>query len=61
MSLFSRKKKLITAGCSYTANYALSQGLKQFPPWPSLLAEKLDMECIDVSKIANGIKQYSVR
>ena len=56
MSLFSRKKKLITAGCSYTADYALSQGIEQFPPWPSLLAEKLDMECIDVSKIANGNK-----
>ena len=56
MSLFSKKKKLITSGCSYTANYALSQGLKQVPLWPDLLAEKLDMECIDVSKVAFGNK-----
>ena len=56
MSLFSRKKKLIVSGCSYTDDYATTQNLKPFPLWPELLAEKLDMECINVGKIAFGNK-----
>ena len=51
------KYKLITAGCSWT------QGFKMLPsdsppyisgdlgpPWPELLAQKLDMECINLGK-----------
>ena len=56
MSLFSRKKKLIVSGCSYTDDYATTQNLKPFPLWAELLAEKLDMECINVGKIAFGNK-----
>ena len=56
MSLFSRKKKLIVSGCSYTDDYATTQNLKPFPLWPELLAEKLDMECINVGKVAFGNK-----
>ena len=56
MSLFSRKKKLIVSGCSYTDDYATTQNLKPFPLWSELLAEKLDMECINVGKVAFGNK-----
>ena len=41
MSLFSRKKKLIVSGCSYTDDYASTQDLDTFPLWSNLLAEKL--------------------
>ena len=42
MSLFSRRKKLVIGGCSYTDNYARTQNMKEFPLWGELLAEQLD-------------------
>ena len=57
MSLFSRKKKLIVSGCSYTDDYAKTQNLDTFPLWSELLAEKLDMDCINVGKCAAGNKE----
>ena len=59
MSLFSKKKKLITSGCSYTANYALSQGLKQVPLWPNLLAEKLGI-AVAVERFSANVLERDV-
>jgi len=56
MSLFSKRKKLIVSGCSYTHNYAESQKLEEFPIWPEILAEKLDMEPINLSECGFGNK-----
>ena len=46
MSLFSRKKKLIIGGCSYTDNYAKEKGIEEFDTWGQVLADKLEMELI---------------
>ena len=56
MSLFSSRKKLIVGGCSYTDNYALSQGYDEFPVWGELLAEKLDMELVNLGRCGFGNK-----
>ena len=56
MSLFSKQKKLIISGCSYTHNYCKTQKLEEFPIWGELLAEKLDMELINLSKCGFGNK-----
>ena len=56
MSLFSKRKKLIVSGCSYTDNYAAQQSLGEIPLWSEVLAEKLDMDCINVGKSAAGNK-----
>ena len=53
MSLFS-KKKLIVAGCSYTDNYAMKIHIKQFPIWAELLADKLDMELVNLGNCGDG-------
>jgi hypothetical protein len=44
----SSRKKLIAIGCSYT------QDCYRFPVWPTLLAEKLDMDCINLAKQGAG-------
>ena len=54
MSLFSKKKKLIISGCSYTHNYAKTQKLEEFPIWGELLADQLDMELINLSRCGFG-------
>ena len=54
MSLFSRKKKLIVSGCSYTANYAKINRLETFPIWSEILADKLDMEVINLARCGYG-------
>jgi len=54
MSLFSKRKKLIISGCSYTANYAKTQKLEEFPIWGELFAEKLDMELVNLSQCGFG-------
>ena len=56
MLLFSRRKKLIIGGCSYTDNYARAQKMKEFPIWGELLAEKLDMDLINLGKCGFGNK-----
>ena len=56
MSLFSKRKKLIISGCSYTDNYAKQQKMKEFPIWGELLAEKLDMDLINLGKCGFGNK-----
>jgi len=48
MLKFSKRKKLIAIGCSYTADW------NSFPPWPTLLAEMLDMECVNLGRCAAG-------
>jgi hypothetical protein len=53
MSLFS-KKKLIVAGCSYTDNYAMKIHIQQFPIWAELLADKLDMELVNLGNCGDG-------
>jgi len=42
-------KKLLAVGCSYTAADCWS-----FPVWPKLLAEKFNMECINLGQSACG-------
>ena len=56
MSLFSSRKKLIVGGCSYTDNYAPSQGYDEFPVWGKLLAEMLDMELVNLGRCGFGNK-----
>jgi hypothetical protein len=54
MSLFSKRKKLIISGCSYTDNYARKQKMEEFPIWGELLAEQLDMDLINLSRCGYG-------
>jgi len=49
MSLFSKRKKLIIGGCSYTDNYAEKQKMPEFPIWGEVLADKLDMDLINLA------------
>lgn len=44
----SSRKKLIAIGCSYTADW------NTFPPWPTVLAEMLDMECVNLGDTGSG-------
>ena len=41
-------KKLLAVGCSYTAD------IYPFPVWPQLLAEKFNMECINLGRCGSG-------
>ena len=54
MSLFSKRKKLIIGGCSYTANYARQAKLTEFHLWGEILAEKLDMDLINLGQCGYG-------
>ena len=56
MLLFSRRKKLVIGGCSYTDNYARTQNMKEFPLWGELLAEQLDMDLINLGRCGFGNK-----
>ena len=55
MSLFSKRKKLLAVGCSYTDSWWTRT--HKFPVWPELLAEKLDMDCHNFGKSGCG-NQY---
>ena len=49
--------KLIAIGCSYTEHYEDSMHTEtklDFPRWPKLLADKLDMECVNLGKSGMG-------
>ena len=49
--------KLIAIGCSYTEHYkdSMHTDVKlDFPRWPELLADKLDMECVNLGKSGMG-------
>ena len=52
MSLFSKRKKLLAIGCSYTDNVWTKT--HKFPVWPELLAEKLNMECVNLGACGAG-------
>ena len=52
-----KKRKLIVAGCSYVDDYAKSQNLPSFPLWPDLLANKLNMQVINLGKCGAGNKE----
>ena len=54
MSMFSRRKKLIIGGCSYTDNYAKKHKMPEFPIWGELLADKLDMDLINLARCGFG-------
>ena len=56
MSMFSKKKKLIVCGCSYSDNYATREGIDNFEVYGSLLADKLDMELLNLSLCGFGNK-----
>ena len=46
--MFKSKQKLIVSGCSYTDN------AYNFPVWPTLLGEKLNMESINLARSGQG-------
>ena len=52
----SSKKKLIVSGCSYSDNYATREGIGDFKVYGQLLAEKLDMELVNVAQCGFGNK-----
>ena len=57
MSMFSKKKKLIVSGCSFTDDAYITCDMGEeynFPVWPTLLAEKLGMECVNLGKCGSG-------
>ena len=47
----SSRKKLIAIGCSFT------EDCNSFSPWPTHLAEKLDMDCVNLGKSGSGNEQ----
>ena len=49
---FSKSKKLIVSGCSYSDNWWTKK--HGFLVWPELLAKKLDMECVNLAKCGKG-------
>ena len=52
MSLFSKRKKLLAVGCSYTDEWWTRE--YGFPVWPELLAEKLDMDYHNLGQSGAG-------
>ena len=46
--MFKSKQKLIVSGCSYTDK------AYNFPVWPTLLGEKLNMESINLARSGQG-------
>ena len=52
MELFSKSKKLIVSGCSYTDS--LTGADTSLPVWPELLSKKLKMDCINLGKAGQG-------
>ena len=46
--MFKSKQKLIVSGCSYTDN------AYEFPVWPTLLGEKLNMESVNLARRGQG-------
>ena len=58
--LKSSRKKLIAIGCSFTEHY-LNNPMSpdfdhNFPRWPQHLADKLDMECVNLGQCGAGNK-----
>ena len=51
--------KLISIGCSYTEHYIHTETKLDFPRWPELLADKLDMDCVNLGKRGMG-QEYMV-
>jgi hypothetical protein len=61
--LKSSRKKLIAIGCSFTEHY-LNNPMSpdfdhNFPRWPQHLADKLDMECVNLGRCGAGNQQIS--
>ena len=58
--LKSSRKKLIAIGCSFTEHYLSSIMTPDFdynfPRWPQHLADKLDMECVNLGRCGAGNK-----
>jgi hypothetical protein len=56
--LKSSRKKLIAIGCSFTEHYLSSIHTPDFdynfPRWPQHLADKLDMECVNLGDSGQG-------
>jgi hypothetical protein len=59
--LKSSRKKLIAIGCIFTEHYLSSIMTPDFdynfPRWPQHLADKLDMECVNLGQCGSGNKQ----
>jgi len=59
--LKSSRKKLIAIGCSFTEHNLRSDSSPDidhdFPRWPQHLADKLDMECVNLGQCGSGNKQ----
>ena len=47
----SSRKKLIAVGCSYTESW------NSWKSWPTVLAEKLDMDCVNLGRSGAGNQQ----
>jgi hypothetical protein len=63
--LKSSRKKLIAIGCSFTEHYLSSTKTPDFdynfPRWPQHLADKLDMECVNLGRCAMGNEYISAK
>jgi hypothetical protein len=58
------RKKLIAIGCSFTQdtfNPVVYHPRYDFPVWPTLLAEKLDMDCLNLGKGGQGNEYISAK
>jgi hypothetical protein len=57
--LKSSRKKLIAIGCSFTEHCTITTPDfdYNFPRWPQHLADKLDMECVNLGQCGSGNKQ----
>jgi lysophospholipase L1-like esterase len=55
--ILSKHKKIITTGCSFTKGYGLLNCLTD--SWPSLLAKKFNLECINLAEPGAGNEYIS--
>ena len=59
------RKKLIAIGCSYTEHYKedpRSPGVDfNFSRWPQILADKLDMDCVNLGRCGMGNEYISAK
>ena len=57
----SSRKKLIAIGCSFTTGGANAKAAKRRSSWPTNLAQKLDMDCVNLGKGGQGNEYISAK
>jgi len=57
----SSRKKLIAIGCSFTTGGANAKAAKRRSSWPTNLAQKLDMDCVNLGKAGQGNEYISAK